>query len=112
MKHSEIRFRVELDENNVPEQIFWEATDAPTIGLQESRAVTLSIWDHARFETMRIDLWGKQMTVEEMKRFYIDTIGGLAQSLRVATDDEFMSNAMDELCERLIAHLSEEEQKG
>ncbi len=111
MKTSEIRFRVELDSQNVPEKIFWDATDGPSIGLQEARAITISVWDHIQQDTLRIDLWGKEMTVDEMKRFYIDTIGGMAQSIRTSTNDEYMSKAMDELCEKLVKHLKEENKK-
>ncbi len=112
MKNSEIRFRVELDDSNIPDKIFWEATDGPTIGLQEARAITVSVWDHIQQETLRIDLWGKEMTVEEMKRFYIDTIGGMAQSIRTSTNDEFMSKEIDNLCNRLVEHLKKENKKS
>jgi len=31
MKKSEINFKIELDQNNVPEKILWDATDKPEI---------------------------------------------------------------------------------
>jgi gliding motility-associated protein GldC len=110
MRSSEIRFNVELDDESVPEKIFWKATEGPSQGMEEARAVTLSIWDHEKQETLRIDLWGKEMTVEEMKRFYIDTIGGLAQSLRSATSDKYMPDEMEKLCKRLVEYMQDGEQ--
>jgi gliding motility-associated protein GldC len=112
MKSSEIRFKIELDDKNYPEKIFWNATDGSSKGMEESKAITLSIWDQSKKETLRIDLWGKDMPVDEMKRFYIDTIGGLANSIRTATNDEFMANEMEKLCDTLVKHVQEENKEG
>ena len=112
MKTSEIRFKVELDDKNVPEKIFWNATDGSSAGLEETKAVCLSIWDQVQKETLRIDLWGKEMSTDEMKRFYIDTIGGLANSLRTATNDDFMADQMDNLCKNLVEHVKKEALKN
>ncbi|TAD95722.1 MAG: gliding motility protein GldC, partial [Bacteroidetes bacterium] len=69
MKQSEIRFNIELDDQNLPDKIFWEATDSPINGLSEAKAINVSMWDHLKKETLRIDLWSKDMQVDEMKRF-------------------------------------------
>jgi gliding motility-associated protein GldC len=61
--------------------------------------------------TLRIDLWTKDMPVNEMKRYYIDCIGGLAQSVLSATGDEVMSQEMNALCERLVKHLEKEQKQ-
>jgi gliding motility-associated protein GldC len=106
MKESEIRFKVELDQENIPEKIFWYATDGASEGLEEAKAITISVWDHVHKETLRIDLWGKEMPVDEMKRFYIDTIGGLANSLRSSTSDLEMADEIDKLCERMLEIMS------
>ena len=54
-----------------------------------------------------IDLWTKDMPVTEMKRFYIDTIGAMAESLNTATNDEVMVKKMRDLCEELVQYLHE-----
>jgi gliding motility-associated protein GldC len=105
MKKSTINFTVELDQNNVPEKILWDATEKPEAGLAETKAISISLWDHLQKNTLRIDLWAKDMPVNEMKRFYVDCIGGLAQSALRATGDEFMAKRMNELCEQLVQHL-------
>ena len=105
MKKSTINFTVELDENNIPDKISWEATEKPEPGVSETKAISISLWDQRQKNTLRIDLWTKDMPVEEMKRFYIDCIGGLAQSALTATGDEFISSEMNALCERLVQHL-------
>ncbi|MFM9839943.1 MAG: gliding motility protein GldC [Cyclobacteriaceae bacterium] len=106
MKKSKIQFEVQLDDNNVPEKIWWDATEKPEPGLSETKAISLSLWDHAQKNTMRIDLWSKEMPVEEMKRFYIDCLGGLAQSILSSTGDEIMSGEINSLCDRLAKQIS------
>lgn len=105
MKKSTINFTVELDQNNIPDKILWDATEKPEPGVSETKAISVSLWDHLQKNTLRIDLWAKDMPVNEMKRFYIDCIGGLAQSALTATGDEFMANRINELCSQLVQHL-------
>lgn len=104
MKQSTINFKVELDEKNTPERIIWDASDKPD-QLSETKSISLSLWDHVQKNTLRIDLWTKDMPVNEMKRFYIDCLGGLAQSSLTATGDEFMASEMNSLCEKLAKHV-------
>jgi gliding motility-associated protein GldC len=110
MKKSSINITVELDQNNIPEKILWDATEKPDPGLTETKAISVSLWDHMQKNTLRIDLWAKDMPVLEMKRFYVDCIGGLAQSALKATGDEFMASRMNELCEELVRHLKSEKE--
>jgi gliding motility-associated protein GldC len=105
MKKSSIQFSIELDENNVPEKITWDATDKPD-GISESKSISISLWDHEQKNTLRIDLWTKDMPVEDMRRFYIDCLGGLAQSSLTSTGDEVMANEMNALCEKLVKMVS------
>lgn len=105
MKKSSINFTVDLDQNNVPEKIQWDATEKPDPGLSETKSISLALWDDKQKNTLRIDLWTKDMPVMEMKRFYIDCLGGLAQSALRATGDEFMAGEINALCDRLVKHL-------
>jgi len=109
MTKSEIKIVVELDEDQVPDKILWDADDKQPPGFQETKSLSLSLWDHAAQNTMRIDLWSKEMPVDEMKSFYIDCLGGLAQSALNATGDEVMSNKINDLCEELVEHLKEDQ---
>jgi gliding motility-associated protein GldC len=108
MKKSTINFTIHLDQNNMPEKILWDATDKPEAGLTETKSISINLWDHIQKNTLRIDLWAKDMPVEEMKRFYIDCLGGLAQSMLSSTGDEVMANETNALCERLVEHLRTE----
>ncbi len=110
MKKSTINFAISLDQNNVPEKIEWDATDKPENGTSETKSISIALWDHTQHNTLRIDLWSKDMPVEDMKRFHIDCLGGLSQSILSATGDEYMAGEINALCERLVKHIGT--QKG
>lgn len=105
MKKSLIQITVDLDEQNIPENIVWDATDKEEPGPEETKSFSLAIWDHHQKNTLRIDLWTKQMPVDEMKRFYLECMAGLSQSLLRSTGDEVMARHIDELCNTLAEHL-------
>ena len=102
MKTSTIQLTIELDDTNIPEKILWDASDKPEPGPSETKAIGISIWDPGQENTLRIDLWTKDMPVDHMKRFYIDCIAGLAQNVLQATGDEGMSKEISDLCDRLV----------
>ena len=107
-KKSEINFAIDFDKDNVPEKINWNATDNPNEGIEETRAISLAIWDTHHKGTMKIDLWTKEMPVPEMKQFCIEIIAGIGETLMNATGDAKMSVAVEELCQQLSEQLQEE----
>jgi gliding motility-associated protein GldC len=86
MKKSEIRIFVELDENRVPEKISWEASDGE--GLKESKTLLLSVWDKEEGLTMGIDLWTKEMFVDEMNIHFHQIFVKLADTYMRATKNK------------------------
>ena len=84
MKETEITIRVKLDDNNIPEQISWSAPDG---GMKDqlSKAILLSFWDSQKKETLKMDLWTKEMPVDEMKTFVLQTFLSMKQSISKAT---------------------------
>ena len=105
MKKSEIKFVVTLDKENIPEKIEWMAEDSLNPNLSDTKSISISLWDEKKKNTLRIDLWTKEMNTDDMKRFYIDCIGGLSQSILNSTGDEFMSKETNKLCDKLIEHI-------
>jgi len=95
---SEIKFTVELDENRVPEKLIWSAQDGG-VEADEAKAMMLSIWDSKAQETLRIDLWTKDMPVDEMKLFFHQTLVAMSDTFRRATDDEKMADTMKDFCD-------------
>ena len=108
MRKTQINFNIDLDKNNIPDRILWDASDKPDAAPSETKSISISLWDQNQKNTLRIDLWTKDMPVEEMKQFYIDCLGGLGQSILTSTGDEFMANETNALCERLVAHLKQQ----
>ncbi len=101
---SEITFKVGLDENRVPEEIFWDAEDGG-ISNEESKAVMLSVWDHKKKDTLRMDLWTKDMPVDDMKQFFHQTLVSMANTFERATNDEKMSATMRDFCDYFAEKL-------
>ncbi|HEY0047142.1 MAG TPA: gliding motility protein GldC [Flavobacterium sp.] len=101
---SEINFLVELDENRVPESLKWSAKDGG-VDSQEAKAVMLSIWDSKAQETLRIDLWTKDMPVDEMKKFFHQTLVAMSDTFQRATGDDKMADTMKDFCEYFAEKL-------
>jgi gliding motility-associated protein GldC len=93
---SEINFKVTLDENQVPEKISWLATDAGMDKQLDSKAIMISVYDTESEETLRMDLWTKEMKVDEMKRFFHQSIISMADTLQRATNEDKMAADMRE----------------
>ena len=90
-QQSTITIDVLLDPNKVPENISWKAGHDKG---QPAKAMMLAFWDGADKTAMRIDLWTKDMMVDEMADFFYQTLLTMADSYQRATRQE-------ELCEDL-----------
>lgn len=101
---SEIRINVGMDENKIPEELHWTAPDGG-INNQPSKAVLLSVWDHKAKEALRIDLWTKDMPLDEMKVFFHQTLTAMAETFQRATNDEKMSATMRDFCDYFAEKL-------
>ncbi len=89
MKKSEIKFTVSLDENKLPVSIEWTAEDAGE--KSTCKSVMIALWDSKENNTMRIDLWTKDMLVDEMKVFFHQTLLSMADTLKRSTGEENMA---------------------
>lgn len=67
LKFNEIKIRVGLDENQLPEELIWEASDGQKES--EAKATFVSFWDGEAEQTLSMQLWVKDFTTDEMKRF-------------------------------------------
>ena len=84
-KKSEIKINVELDDNKMPVKIAWGATDAGFDGKKHAKTLMLSLWDEKENVTLGIDLWTKEMTVEEMNLHYHQMLFKMADTFERAT---------------------------
>ena len=101
---SKIELNVELDENRVPEKLKWSAQDGG-IKNEEAKAIMLSVWDSNAQETLKIDLWTKDMPVDEMKQFFHQTLVTMSDTFLRATQDEKMTATMKDFCDYFAEKL-------
>lgn len=94
-KYSEIRLRIGLDEQNTPTEIIWEADDDGKDS-HPCKAMLLSLFDEQRRDTVKIDLWTTTMQVNEMDRFFFQTLRGLADTYFRATKNQELATQMQQ----------------
>ncbi len=102
MRKTQIIVDVELDENHVPEKMSWNAQDGG-INNQETKAAMISVWDDKAKEALRIDLWTKEMEMDDMKRFYHQIFISMANSYQRATNEDEVADSIIEFAEN-FAH--------
>ena len=101
---STIELTVKLDDNRIPEKLNWTAEDGG-ITNAEAKAMMLSVWDSKTKETLRIDLWTKDMPVDEMKQFFHQTLVAMSDTFNRATQDEKMTATMKDFCDYFAEKL-------
>jgi len=96
-KNSEIKINVGLNANDLPLRMHWLAEDSNK-ETQEASAFLLSIWDKKEKNTLKIDLWTNEMTVEEMKQFFHQTLLTLSDTFEKATGEHLMAEDLRDYC--------------
>ncbi len=86
MHQSTITINVRLNDEKVPQEINWHASDSTTEA-QQAKAMMVAFWDGADKSALRVDLWTKDMMVDEMADFYFQAFMGMAESYDRATHD-------------------------
>lgn len=92
MNQSSIKIDVLLDPNKVPQQISWSATDSNADMAQKAKAMCIAFWDGADKTAMRIDLWTKDMMVDEMTDFFYQMFSTMADTYQRATKQDELSD--------------------
>ncbi len=104
-KKSNINFEIKLDENDVPEKITWSAEGSEKEGDQGTKAVMLALWDQDENNTLRIDLWTKEMMVDEMKKFACQNIITMADAFERSTGDTVAAKEIRDFGKNLAVKL-------
>lgn len=98
-RKTDITYTIELDDNHLPESITWKASDNGEGG--PCKATMLSMWDPNENNTLRIDLWTKDMPLEDMKLFTYQTMITMADTFARATGEEELAKEMREMANQL-----------
>ncbi|HMO62269.1 MAG TPA: gliding motility protein GldC [Ferruginibacter sp.] len=115
MQQSTITIDVHLDQNKIPEQINWNATDSSTAAPQRAKAFCLAFWDGAEKNALSIDLWTKDMMVDEMADFYYQVMMTMADTFNRATRQQELTDEMKQFARGFIKKFREiqlKEQQG
>ena len=93
-----LKFEIDLDENHLPENISMNSSDS-SANENNIKALFVSAWQAKKKETLRIDLWTKDMPVNEMFIFYYQSLLSMAQTLEKSTGHERLSGALRDYCD-------------
>tara|TARA_B100000902_G_scaffold146806_1_gene143859 strand:- start:142 stop:513 length:372 start_codon:yes stop_codon:yes gene_type:complete len=92
-KKERLTIDVSMDDNLIPESIEWKSSQENKPS-QTASAALIYFWDAKKSETFNLDLWTKEMSVEEMNKMMFQTLMTLANTYERATSEDQMANAM------------------
>jgi gliding motility-associated protein GldC len=103
-KSSSINITVQLDEQNLPAKIVWDADDRQDDGKPvDCKGMLLALFERESLDTMKIDLWTKDMQVHEMDRFFFQTLRAMADTYFKATQNRELAVDM----QRFVQYFGE-----
>jgi gliding motility-associated protein GldC len=111
MKTSTINIEIGLDEGKVPQSIQWSATDSTADAMQVAKSMMVSFWDASDKSALRIDLWTKDMMIDEMADFYYQTLMGMADTFLRATQQKELSDNMKNFAKEFYNKFRESQQQ-
>ena len=92
---AEIKLTVDLDNENLPTRIEWEASEAGA-GPKLCQSMMLTLWDSEEQTTAAIDLWTRDMTVAEMNLHFYQAFHKMADSYLRATKNADVAKLIHE----------------
>jgi gliding motility-associated protein GldC len=87
MSTADIHISVHREANDIT-NITWQADEAPEPGVQNAKAMILALWDAKSRNSLRIDLWAKDMTIDDMNDFFFQTLLSMADTYSRATNNK------------------------
>ena len=110
-KESQIKLYITLDKDRLPVKIEWEANDAEFEGKKESQTMLLSLWDKKEKMTYSIDLWTKDMTIEDMQIHFHQLFLKLADTFERSTQNSKAAFLIRKFCSEFASELKLESDK-
>ncbi len=102
MHKSSINIDILLDPDKVPESIEWNASDSSAEMTQKAKAMCIAFWDAADKTAMRIDLWTKDMMVDEMGEFFYQMMFTMSDTFLRATKNVEQANEIKAFSDSFI----------
>ncbi len=108
---NQIILEVTLDDHKIPSKITWLAEDGPEAGeKQEVKAFLLSLYDGHHGDTLKIDLWTKDMQVHEMNQMVYFTLKSLAETFANATQNKNLATDLRRFSEYFGEQINQQNQ--
>ncbi|HRE51785.1 MAG TPA: gliding motility protein GldC [Flavitalea sp.] len=104
---STITIDVTLDEQRMPEALTWKATESSADAGKKAKAMILSFWDGTDKTALRIDLWTKDMMIDEMTDFFYQTMMSMADSFDRATQQKELTADMKKFAQNFYKKFHE-----
>ncbi len=102
MQKSTITIEVLRDTDNITESITWNATDSTAEMMQKAKAMCVGFWDEQDRSALTLDLWTKNMMVDEMADFFHQMMMAMAQTFQRATQQQELSTDMKTFANNFI----------
>lgn len=94
MNYSEINIRVGLNDEKIPTDIKWKATDSEVKQLTDAKAFGLNIWDPVASQSLNLTLWTEDMQTHEMHSFFFQSLLQQADNYCRATGNPYAKEEM------------------
>jgi gliding motility-associated protein GldC len=92
MKSTEVILKVNLDNENVPDEIFWKTTSNPEQEFVKAKAFLLSIFEDQTRDTLKLDIWARDFQMNEMDRFMYHSLKAMCETYMKATNNKDLGN--------------------
>ncbi len=107
-KTSRIKFTIQLNDQNVPSAIHWYASDSQHKEDKKTKTMMINLWDPEEKNTLNINLWTKEMQVDEMYVHFYQSMMSWAETLENATGCPFAIEEMKNFCNNFDARVKQE----
>ncbi len=109
---STIQIDIALDEQKMPAGIAWQATGKSGDKPNNAKAMLLAFWDKDDKTALRIDLWTKDMMVDEMTDFFYQTLVTMADTYQRATQQGDLTEEMKKFAGEFLKRFREKQGGG
>jgi len=105
-----VNLEISLDDKRLPAKINWSASDSPMQD-KECKAFLLALWDGEANNTLRIDLWTKDMKIQEMNYFFFQTLMTMSDTYQKATQNPEIANEIRKFSQHFAQLVQANEDK-
>jgi len=107
MNYSEITIKVGLNDDKVPSDIKWKATDSEVNQMTDAKAFGLNIWDPVASQSLNLTLWTEDMQTHEMHSFFFQSLLQQVENYSKATGNPFAKDDMFTFVQNLSKKTSD-----